>query len=487
LPIIEGVPGDALLISSFDINALWEQYWPGLLAVSSVLLAAGTTVHIVLHKRESRAAAAWTGLVWLVPFLGFGLYLLIGVNRIHRRARQLTRGGLDIVSGWRPAAEPQPSQGNMRALAALVARLTGLPLTGGNALRVLSAAEAFEAMIRAVETATESVYLCTYIFGNDAAGQRMVAALAAACQRGIRVRVLVDGMGLLYSFPTIRRHLRQQGIPHARFLYSWAPWRMPYMNMRNHRKILVVDRRLGFTGGMNLRAGYLLTPPTTHDLHFQVSGPVVGHLLHSIATDWYFSTGELLDDAYRGPAVAGEVLARGISAGPDADFEKRRLTLLAAIGRAEREIRIMTPYFVPDQSLQMALYLARLRGVRVRILLPERNNLRIVHWASLHVVPWLVDKGCEVSLGVGPFEHGKLMTVDGCWSMVGSGNWDARSLRLNFEFDMECYGEQLAAELNHCFDMREANARQLDHELLAHWPVLRRVGHALAHMLEPYL
>lgn len=475
------------MISDIDVAALWQQYWPGLLAFISLMLALGTTVHIVLHKRESRAAAAWTGLVWLVPLLGFFLYLLIGVNRIHRRARQLTRGGLDIVSGWRPAAEPQPVQGNMQALAALVAKLTGLPLTGGNAVRPMIASDALAAMIAAIDSANESVYLCTYIFGNDEAGQRVVAALSVAVQRGVRVRVLIDGMGLLYSFPTIRHRLSREGIPHARFLYSLAPWRMPYMNMRNHRKILVVDRRLGFTGGMNLRAGYLASPPTTHDLHFEVQGPVVGHLLHSIATDWYFSTGELLDDAYRGPAVAGTVLARGISAGPDADFEKRRLTLLAAIGRAEREIRIMTPYFVPDQSLQMALYLARLRGVRVRILLPERNNLRIVHWAALHIVPWLVDKGCEVCLGAGAFDHGKLMTVDGSWSMIGSGNWDARSLRLNFELDTECYDEGLAAELNHWFDIRAANARVLDVSLLAGWGTVRRVRHALAHMLEPYL
>lgn len=470
-----------------DLHHIWEQYWPGVLALFSVLLAAGTTVHIVLHKRESRAAAAWAGLVWLVPFIGFVLYLTIGVNRIHRRARQLTGGRLDIVSGWRPAAEPQPSHTNMQTLAGVVARLTGLPLTGGNDIQVLQAHEALAAMVEAINDARESVYLCTYIFGNDEAGRRMVAALEAACRRGVRVRVLVDGMGLLYSFPTIRRRLGAAGIPHARFLYSLAPWRMPYLNMRNHRKILVVDRRLGFTGGMNLRAGYLTKPPIVHDLHFAVSGPVVSHLLHSVATDWHFTTGELLDDAYRGPAVQGMVMARGISAGPDADFEKRRLTLLAAISRAEHEIRIMTPYFVPDQSLQMALQLACLRGVRVRILLPQKNNLRVVHWAALHIVPWLVAKGCEVSLSSGAFDHGKLMTVDGCWSMIGSGNWDARSLRLNFEFDMECYGEAFAGQLNECFDQREENALRLNPVLTSEWSALRRVKHALAHILEPYL
>jgi cardiolipin synthase A/B len=465
----------------------WERYWPGLLAFSSVALAALATAHIVLHKRESRAAAAWTGLVWLVPLLGVLLYLLIGINRIHRRARQLTGGALDTVSGWRPAAEPVPSRQNLFALSALVGNLTGMPLTGGNRIDALEAAEAFEAMIAAISEARESVYLCTYIFGNDTAGHRMIDVLRDAHLRGVRVRVLVDGMGLLYSFPTAYRRLLAAGIPTARFLYSWAPWRMSYMNMRNHRKVLVVDRRLGFTGGMNLRGSYLSDPPQARDLHFRVQGPVVGHLLHSFATDWHFSATELLDDAYRGPAVAGSVLARGIGAGPDADFEKRRLTLLAAIGRAEQEIRIMTPYFVPDQALQMALYLACLRGVQVRILVPLHNNLKIVHWASMHILPWMVRKGCDVRLSEGVFDHGKLMTVDGCWAMFGSGNWDARSLRLNFELDMECYDEALTRELNDCFDLRAGRAQVLEPDSVARLPGWRRVGYALAHIFEPYL
>jgi cardiolipin synthase A/B len=469
------------------VMQLWDRYWPGVVAVSSLILALLATFHIVLNKRESRAAAAWTGLVWLVPLVGVLLYLLIGINRIHRRAKQLTGGVLDTGSGWRPAAEPLPSRDNLQALSALVGRLSGLPLTGGNQVDVMEAPQAFDAMIAAINEARESVYLCTYIFGNDVAGRRTIAALEAALQRGVRVRVLVDGMGLLYSFPTAYRRLQAAHIPTARFLYSWAPWRMSYMNMRNHRKVLVVDRCIGFTGGMNLRGGYLTTPPQTRDLHFRLSGPVVGHLLHSFAVDWHFSAGELLDDAYRGPSVKGSVLARGLSAGPDADFEKRRLTLLAAIGRAEQEIRIMTPYFVPDPALQMALQLACLRGVKVHILVPQHNNLRIVHWASMHILPWLVKKGATVALSQGAFDHGKLMTIDGAWSMFGSGNWDARSLRLNFELDMECYDEGLALQLNRLFDQRASHAIELDEAMVAALSTWRRVGYALAHTLEPYL
>src|SRR5690606_10984476 len=135
---------------------------------------------------------------------------------------------------------------------------------------------------------------------------------------------------------------------------------------------------------------------TINDVHFRVRGPVVGHFLHSFAADWQFTTGELVDDSYSGPASVGDLLCRGISAGPDADFDKRRLALLAAIGRADTSIRLVTPYFVPDQALQTALQLAALRGVRVEIILPEKDNLPLVHWASMHLLEWLAREGCEI-------------------------------------------------------------------------------------------
>ena len=462
-------------------------YWAEVAATVTVTLALLTTWHIVQHKRDSRAAAAWTGLVWLVPLLGVALYATLGVNRIRRRARQLTGGELETVAGWRPAAEPLPESEGLRSLALLVRNVTGLPLTGGNRVTPMDSPRAWQEMLNAIETARESIFLCTYIFGNDEAGRPFVDALARAHARGVKVRVLLDGMGTLYSIPPVTGRLRRQGVPMARFLYSLAPWRMPYLNLRNHRKIMVVDRQLGFTGGMNLRAGYLSTPPTVQDMHFGVRGPVVGHLLRSFAADWQFSTGELLDHAYRGPASCGTVLARGITAGPDADLDKRRLALLSALNRAEHRIRIMTPYFVPEQTLITAINLACLRGVQVQLILPSVNNLRLVHWAAMHIAPWLLEQGVEIALAPPPFDHSKLMLVDDEWVCLGSGNWDARSLRLNFEFDLECYDSSLAGHLNQLFDERLAASRSLDLAQCRQRTVGQRLRYALAHLMEPYL
>lgn len=459
----------------------------GLLATAILVLAVITTFHILLNKRDARAAATWVGLVWLVPALGILIYLLLGVNRIQRRARSLTGGELDAARGWRVAAEPNHGFPLWQGVTALLGELTGAPLTGGNDVEPLSPPEAMDAMVAAVNDATQMICLCTYIFGNDAAGRPMVDALIRAHRRGVEVRVLIDGFGSWYSLPSVVHRLKRAGVHTERFLYSLAPWRMPYLNLRNHRKLLVIDRTQGFVGGMNIRAGYLASPATTNDMHFRVRGPVVGQFLHVFAADWQFVTGELLDDSYAGPAHVGDMLCRGIKAGPDADIDKRQLALLAAIGRADHSIRLVTPYFVPDATLQTVLRLAALRGVKVEILLPSHNNLKLVHWAGLHVLEWLVREGCEVYLTPPPFDHTKLMTVDGLWSMVGSGNWDARSLRLNFEFDMECYSEEFSRRLNRLIDVRLQGAAHVTLAGLMEQGLMRRTRNALAHLLAPYL
>lgn len=470
----------------------WVELWvdtnqAGLIATVILIVSLSTTGHILLHKRDSRAAATWVGLVWLAPIIGAIFYFMLGVNRIRRRAKSLTGGELDAVGSWRAAAEPSHNFPHWDGMTQLTTELSGRPLTEGNDVTPLQPPEALQSMLNAINQAQQSVYLSTYIFGNDAAGKSLINALVNAAKREVDVYVLIDGVGSLYSLPPVVGKLRRGGVKVARFLYSLAPWKMPYINMRNHRKLMVVDRREGFMGGMNIREGYIAIPPSITDAHFRVRGPVIRHLLHSFASDWQFVTEELLDDSYAGAARVGDVLCRGISAGPDADFDKRRMLLLAAIGRADYSIRIVTPYFIPDQALQAALQLAALRGVKVDIILPFKNNLPVVHWAALHSIKWLLKEGVSVYLSQPPFDHSKLMTIDGIWSLVGSGNWDARSLRLNFEYDMESYSRPLTAEINSMIDAKLENAHPLGYRELVDQPLLVRLRNALAHLLAPYL
>src|SRR5918996_1535480 len=449
------------------ILATLVESWPvvaGGLTVGLSLLAAG---HVILYKRDSRAAVAWVGLIWLVPVVGSGLYVLLGVNRIKRRAA--ARRPLRAGSAVPPAPTPLPPERDALPPARLVDRLTGRSLVAGNAVTPLvNGDEAYPAMLAAIELARSSVALSTYIFDNDAAGALFLDALERAVRRGVAVRVLVDAVGARYSWPPIIHALRRRAVPVAAFSPTVLPWRMAYFNLRNHRKILVVDGRVGFTGGMNIRAGHLLErrPPPRHpvrDLHFRIEGPEVAHLVRTFAEDWAFTRGEsLAGEAWFPPlSPAGTVAARCLPDGPDEDTDPARFTRLGALACARESVRIVTPYFLPDSALITALAVAAMRGVRVEIALPETNNLALVRWAATAQLWQVLERGCRVYHTPGPFDHTKLVLVDGVWALIGSSNWDPRSLRLNFEFDVECYDAALVDRLDRLVEMKLARAHQV--------------------------
>ncbi len=361
--------------------------WLAGLALAERSLALLLIGHVVLNKRDVGSAIGWSGLIWLAPLVGSLGYALLGINRIERRAARLRQGeGRPPPSSCDSAAagvhERHPG---LAPIARLVDRVAGVPLTAGNQVRPLPDGDiAYPAMLEAIATAEHSVGLATYIFDHDRAGERFVEALAAARARGVDVRVLVDGVGKRYSVPPITRTLRRHGIRAEAFLESALPWRNPYLNLRNHRKLLVVDGRCGFTGGMNIREGCLLElapPHPVHDLHFALEGPVVRHLVDTFALDWDFTAHESLpvEAWYPELSAAGSSLARGVVDGPDEDFETIRQVLLGALAEASRRVRICTPYFLPDPTLIAALNTTALCGVDVEVIVPKRPNLRFVH------------------------------------------------------------------------------------------------------------
>lgn len=473
---------------------------PIVAAAVTVALAVAASAHVVLYKRDSRAAVAWVGLIWLVPVLGAVLYLLFGINRVRRRAA-LRRGerwtGITLEFE-RPATLRSekflPSDlYRLHSLAELVDRVTGRPVTAGNAVTPLENGDAaYPDMLAAIERSQRSVGLCTYIFGHDHAGQSFVDALSNAARRGVAVRVLIDDVGARYSWPPIVHRLRTQGVTVARFGRTLLPWRLPYMNLRNHRKLLVVDGRIGFTGGMNIRDGHLLERRPRHpvqDLHFRLDGPVVRHLAQAFADDWQFTTNEpLTGEAWFPPLEpTGPVYARGITDGPDEDFEKARLVVLGALACAHTSVQIVTPYFLPDSGLITALTVAAMRGVRVDIVLPAVNNQALVHWAATAQLWQVVKRGCRVYYSPPPFDHTKVMVVDRGWALIGSSNWDPRSLRLNFEFDVECYDEQLAESLSALVERKLAAAREISATDVDNRSLPVRLRDGVARLAAPYL
>jgi cardiolipin synthase len=484
-----------------DAWRLLHEFWHYGVAALTLLMSGLASGHALLYKRDSRAAVAWVGFVWLVPLVGAVLYFIFGVNRIHRRAISL-RGQKEryrVVSPVPPCApealeELLPGEAaHLVALARVVSHVVDRPLLPGNRLEPLVNGDtAYPAMLDAIAGAKHTLSLSTYIFDRDAAGLAFVQALGEAVRRGVTVRVLIDATGTRYSWPPILRGLRRAGVPYARFLPAFPLWRLMSMNLRNHRKILVADGRIGFTGGLNIRAGHQLLAHPAHpiqDIHFRVEGPVVTHLQEVFADDWLFTTGESLrgEKWFPSPEGCGPVVARGIADGPEDEVDPLRWTILGALAVAKSTVRIVTAYFLPDPPVISALNLAAMRGVVVDIILPARSNLPFVQWASRAHWWQMLERGCRIWLTPPPFDHSKLMLVDGCWAFVGSANWDPRSLRLNFEFNLECYNQELAQRLE---ELVEAKLKQAQRVTLAEvdgrsLPAKLRDG--AARLLTPYL
>ena len=485
---------------------LWDlahHAWHIILAGVALLLAVLAAGHAVLYKRDSRAAIAWVGFIWLAPIVGALCYFVFGVNRLRRHAAVL-RGALERYQS--PAAQiaclPEELHqhlpghtGHLMMLARVVGGVVERPLMTGNLVEPLvNGDEAYPAMLEAIAAARRSISLLTYIFDRDEVGLEFAAALGEAKRRGVEVRVLIDAAGTRYSWPSILPALKRQHVRCARFLPLWGLGlvRLLSLNLRTHRKILVIDGDMGFTGGINIRLGHCLRrhpSSPVQDLHFRVKGPVVAQLQEAFADDWMFTTGEALRGELWFPQLpkAGPVLARAVTDGPDEDFEKLRWTLLGALAIARHSVQIVTPYFLPDPAVVSALNLAAMRGVHVDILLPSHSNLPFVHWASRAMWWQVLEHGCCVWLTAPPFDHSKLMLVDGCWVLLGSANWDSRSLRLNFEFNVECYDVELARKLEKVVEAKRATAQLVRLSDVDGRSIPVRLMDGLARLLTPYL
>src|SRR5690554_3671739 len=482
-----------------SFQALFNEYWPHLALLLSVAVGGTAAVHAAMTKSDVRAAIAWVGVIIMSPLLGPFLYLIAGINRIrHDHISDQRDRSLPSYIPDKPLtpidvaylAAPQ-----FKSLHQLSDNLSRFPLVDGNNVRILrSGDEAYPAMIAAIESAERTIALETYIFDNDMQGKAFVEALARARRRGVEIRVLIDAVGVRYSQPSITWALRRNEIPYALFMTNPMGIRTAYANLRSHRKILVVDGRLGFTGGMNIRENFVSTlagEKAANDTHFQVEGPVVAQLMAVFAHDWEFATRETLPlDEWIAPEWSPpepHIAARCIHSGPDRYMASTHSLLLGAFAVAQHHIRIQSPYFLPDQVLLGAINTAARRGVLVDIVIPGRNNLRLVNYAMTAQLDQVVKAGCRVWRTAGVFNHSKLTTIDGAWSLIGSSNLDPRSLRLNFELDMEIYSRSLARRIEDLIDLEIAHAETVTLESLAAMPFRKRLRNRVIWLASPYL
>ena len=494
------------------VNSAWPLFlklWPHILATTLITVNVAASLHALLTKRDTRSTIAWVGLVWLSPGFGAAAYALFGVNRIRRKATRLWAGRRAVVhrveaampSSQRITDAIGPTNALLRSLTTLVQEVTKRPLLDGNTIEPLHGGdEAYPRMLAAIESAKHSIGMISYIFDNDPTGKLFIDALCRAVDRGVAVRVLIDGIGSRYSFPTSVALLRKKGVTVSRFMPTTVPFYLPYANLRNHRKILVVDGQHGFTGGLNIRHGCWLSKHPLHpvqDMHFALTGPVVTQLLEVFIEDWAFASGESLGALRDGDPnltwqpnleFTGTSLARGIRYGPDdREIGRIKLILIAALASAHRSVKIMTPYFLPDDAICQALGVAALRGVQVDIVLPQQNNLALVGWASEALLWQVLSRGCNIWMSPPPFNHTKLMVVDSSWTLFGSGNWDERSMRLNFEFNVESYDAAMAEKLDAHIGEIIGRSTQRSLSDVDSRSLLTRVRDGIARLFAPYL
>jgi len=480
------------------MNDLWRDW---LHARADFTLALGlplaiiVTMHVLLRKREVASAVGWIGLVWFAPILGAVGYVLLGINRVRRRARLLRPP--DDTDDARPDGAAPLVTGDLAQLDRSIGTLTARPLRPGTDVRAFfNGDEAYPPMLAAIEAARHSIGMASYIFRDDSWGGRFIDALIAAHRRGVTVRVLIDGVGGGWLTSPAYHRLRGGGVAADRFMHSLLPWRMPFFNLRNHRKVLVIDGSVAFTGGMNIGDENVIeTRPRypVHDIHFRIEGPIVGQLVEAFLDDWIFVTGkDGVGDAVWQPAAAQPVLlrtdgppSRAISAGPDADIEKIEFALLQAVSCAHRSVAVMTPYFLPDARLLTGLGLAAMRGVAVDVVVPAKSNHPLVDWATRANIGPLLDNGVRIWRCPPPFRHSKLMVVDDEWCLIGSSNWDIRSFRLNFELNVEIYDRSLATRLTEI--MRGSRGPRLTQAELNERTLPERLRDAAARLMLPYL
>ncbi len=464
-----------------------------------LLMSVAAGVHVVLNKQNEASAVSWLGIIVLAPLVGPVLYWLFGINRIRRRAvAELSEHSIADDNSHEQRvdlANPQTPT-HWQRLMRLGLGIHDSPYVVGNSVEALiNGDEAYPQMLQAIDVARQSVVLSSYIFEHDAAGVQFVDALIAAHDRGVQVRVLIDGIGVAYGFSTLRSDmvLRRRGVKTARFLSAFSKSGTRFINLRNHRKILVVDGDVAFIGGMNIRLGNLLHKASqgpvkdhTQDVHFKVRGPVINQINAVFEADWQFAAHESLAlPGWRNEERSGELVSRVLVDGPDDNYQKLQLTMLGAIQAAKNRIQIVSPYFLPGPLLFSALQLASLRGVHVDICIPAKSNLPFIGWAMKANQQRLLQQGVRLYESNAPFDHSKLFLVDDYWSMIGSSNWDARSLELNFEINLECYGESLNLSLSDIITSKLKSARKI-HEC-AEQDILRRLRNNFFRMFSPYL
>lgn len=479
----------------------WQTLEVEITALLGVTLTLITIPWVLMVKKEATSAVAWCLLVFFLPFFGSLLFLLFGYQHINlhlRRKQRHKKHFEDNPPSTREEAIPGPHSTKQPAsswagLAQLAKRFGSFPLTGENRVTFYhEGGPAFDAMFEAIRSARHHIHLESFIFQTDATGRGLLEVLARKAREGVEVRLLYDAMGSYHLHRRALGGLTAAGGKSRAFLPINPLRRRLQVNLRNHRKILVVDGEVAFTGGLNVGDEYLGKSPRFgfwRDTHLRVEGPAVAGLQYVFLEDWDFAAEEPLHGPryFPPPKKAGDCEVQVVHSGPDQELKSIREIHFAAAFRARKRLWIATPYFVPDAGLLDAVCLAGYQGLDVRLLCQYHPDKWIPFFAGRYYWADVLKAGVKVYQYTKGMMHAKLIVVDGEWASVGTANLDNRSLYLNFEVNCLLYSPGKVAELEQTLRQDFRDSILLDQRVFARRPVAGRLIENACRLLSPVL
>ncbi|MFL5329924.1 MAG: cardiolipin synthase [Gemmataceae bacterium] len=482
---------------------MWEtlsQYWnwaTAALAALDVVIVLCVIPWVLWIKKEPTSAVAWCLLVLFLPLFGAAFFVTFGYQTIYRplrrkqkhrrRYRQKSECGPPIEEG---AADERAL--GYEGLARLANLLEASGPTDGNAVTFYNEGRpAFDAVFAEIEKAKHHIHLQFFIYRSDHLGKRLFELLGRKAREGVEVRLLTDAVGSHQLYWWQLTDVRKAGVKVSAFL-PMRLFRRAHINLRNHRKIVIVDGRVAFTGGMNVGDEYLGEVKAFghwRDTFLRIEGPAVDPLQRLFVEDWDFSTNESLSGNRYFPALdaPSSVAVQVIASGPDQPLHPIRELLFAAIIKAKKRLWLVSPYFVPDPGIQDALHMAARTGVDVRLLIPKLSDHWLAHYAGLYFVPDMLEAGVKVYYYTKGFLHSKVVMVDGQWASVGTANLDNRSLYLNFEVNCLIHTPAAVADLEEAFLADLKDSDEMTARDLARQPLRTRLASNFCRLFAPVL
>lgn len=484
------------------LKGIW-QYTPGTVTILYFVTVVFIAVFIILENRSPIKTISWVLVLVTLPVAGIIIYLFFGQE--YRKKKMFSKKGLYYLERLRKETQDQlrllPQSEHLfdehivskRHLMNLMLSNSNALLTSNNEVTLLrNGHETFPAIFQAIEQARDHIHLEYYIVENDELGNQLKELLIRKATQGVEVRFIYDDVGSWRLPKKYIRELQAAGVQIDCFMRVRFPMLTSRVNYRNHRKIIVIDGEVGFTGGLNFADRYMHGSQELglwRDTHLKVTGGAAISLQIIFMADWYFVSKEILKGERYFPELSGEdgKLMQVVSSGPDSDWESIGQAYFSAIASARERVFLATPYLIPTSEIIYAMKTAALGGIDIRILLPGRSDAFFPKWGSDSYVEELMEAGVRIFHYKPGFTHSKMMVVDGVFSSVGTANMDFRSLETNFEVNAMIYDEPMAHQVEALFLDDLENSEEL---LLDEWKQrsrYRKIMESFARILSPMM